>query len=401
MIAETVPQEVLRLGEDRKEWPRVRFGEVVRNVNDVEREPLANGLERFVGLEHLDPESLQIRRWGLVADGTTFTRRFRQGQVLFGKRRAYQRKAAVAEWDGICSGDILVFEAKGAHLLPELLPFIVQTGAFVEHALSTSAGSLSPRTRWSDLARFEFTLPPLEEQRRIAEVLWAAEETLRANQRLQQASDVVFDRVLDVTMALGDWPRQILSSVADAQRGRFSHRPRNLPKFYGGPYPFVQTGDVAKSCGKLLHFDQTLSEEGREISRSFPPETILMTIAAVIGRTTITVFETWCPDSVVGIVPGPELDVRFLEYWLRTMQPHLEASVATQTAQKNINLKVIRNLMVPVPSMEQQLAIVDRLTLIKNVHSQHQAHKASVRKLQSGIVESLLDSSVLPIQDRF
>ena len=87
-------------------WPLVRFGDVVRNVNDNVRDPLTSDLERYVGLEHLDPESLHIKRWGLIADGTTFTR-FQPGQVLFGSRRAYQRKVAVAEFDGICSGDML------------------------------------------------------------------------------------------------------------------------------------------------------------------------------------------------------------------------------------------------------------------------------------------------------
>ena len=94
------------------DWPLVSFGDVVRNVRETEYDPLAAGLERYVGLEHIEPENLHIKEWGLVAEGTSFTRRFRKGQVLFGKRRAYQRKVAVAEFDGVCSGDILIFESK-------------------------------------------------------------------------------------------------------------------------------------------------------------------------------------------------------------------------------------------------------------------------------------------------
>jgi len=126
-------------------WRTVRFGEVVRNVDEAVRDAQMCGLERFVGLEHIDPESLRIKRWGLIADGTSFTRKFSAGQVLFGKRRAYQRKVAVADFDGLCSSDILVFEPADDHLLSELLPFIVQTEGFFQHALGTSAGSLSPR----------------------------------------------------------------------------------------------------------------------------------------------------------------------------------------------------------------------------------------------------------------
>lgn len=162
-------------------WNMVKFGEVVKNVNLVERDPEANGVERIVGLEHIDPENLHIRRWNSVEDGTSFSRKFVLGQTLFGKRRAYQRKVAYAEFEGICSGDILTFEPKSRKvLLPELLPFICQSDAFFDHALDTSAGSLSPRTSWTALKDFEFPLPPLDEQKRIAEILWAADEAVNA-----------------------------------------------------------------------------------------------------------------------------------------------------------------------------------------------------------------------------
>ena len=113
-------------------------------------------------MEHMDPGELGIERWGDVADGTTFTRVVTPGQTLFGKRRAYQRKVAYAEFDAICSGDIYTFEAIDGELVPELLPFLVQSERFFDHALGTSAGSLSPRTNWRDLANFEFDLPPVQ-----------------------------------------------------------------------------------------------------------------------------------------------------------------------------------------------------------------------------------------------
>jgi type I restriction enzyme S subunit len=153
-------------------WRRVRFGDVVRLNKETSKDPAADGLERYVGLEHIEPGDLRIRSWGQIAHGTTFTNRFRPGQVLFGKRRAYQRKVAVADFDGICSGDIYVFEpTDGSVLLPDLLPFICQTDAFFDHAVGTSAGSLSPRTNWGSLAEFGLALPPLEEQRRIVAAL--------------------------------------------------------------------------------------------------------------------------------------------------------------------------------------------------------------------------------------
>ncbi len=168
-------------------WRRVKFGDVVQLSKARSQDPLADGIERYVGLEHLEPGDLSIRSWGSVADGVTFTSIFQPGQVLFGKRRAYQRKVAVADFSGVCSGDIYVLETKDTQdLLPELLPFICQTDAFFDHAVGTSAGSLSPRTNWTSLADFEFALPPIEEQRRTLELLLAIEDELNSLKKVLQ-----------------------------------------------------------------------------------------------------------------------------------------------------------------------------------------------------------------------
>lgn len=177
-------------------WTTVSFGDVVRLSTERSSNPESDGFERFVGLEHIEPGDLRIRRWGDIADGTTFTSVFRPGQVLFGKRRAYQRKVAVAGFSGICSGDIYVLEPKGKDLLPELLPFICLTDAFFEHAIRTSAGSLSPRTNWTSLSRFEFALPPIAEQRRL----------ISATSAVQQSSA----RLVDVRDALAEIQRSLL-----------------------------------------------------------------------------------------------------------------------------------------------------------------------------------------------
>lgn len=158
-------------------WPRVKFGDIAQEVKVSTNDPASMGLERYVGLEHLDPESLRLQRWGLIEDDNpSFTRVFKAGQVLFGKRRCYQKKAAIADFDGICSGDIIVLEPKGNALLPELLPFIIQSDRFFEWAEKTSSGSLSPRTKFKNLAEYEFPLPPRPRQEEMLKMLIQIEE---------------------------------------------------------------------------------------------------------------------------------------------------------------------------------------------------------------------------------
>lgn len=159
-------------------WSRVPVERVAHCVEKHDKNPLKNGLSHFVGLENLDGDSLKVVGSGNIEDGTTFTKTFQAGDVLFGKRRAYLRKVAVADFDGICSGDILVFRAKEKEILPTLLPYYVSSDSFVNHAISTSAGSLSPRTKWRDLAVFEIPLPPLDEQPRIVGLFQSVEQAI-------------------------------------------------------------------------------------------------------------------------------------------------------------------------------------------------------------------------------
>lgn len=205
---------------DKAAWKRVTFGEVVRNVNESVRDPESAGIDRIIAMEHMDPGELKIGRWGAASDGTTFTRRVAPGQTLFGKRRAYQRKVAYAEFEGVCSGDIYTFEAVPARMLKEFLPFVVQSNGFFDHALGTSAGSLSPRTNWRDLASFEFDLPPLEEQTRIADMLWALErhrlEVLEQSRLGALAKSIALAERLGLGMKADGWARQPITALVTA-----------------------------------------------------------------------------------------------------------------------------------------------------------------------------------------
>jgi len=155
------------------------FSDVVECVEEHDRTLLENGLTRFVGLENIEPENFSLQGFGNIENGTTFTKRFAKGDVLFGKRRAYLKKVAVADFDGICSSDILVFRAIEKEILPELLPYYVSSDSFVNHAVTTSAGSLSPRTKWRDLAGFQLSLPDLKTQEKMVDVFNQLSQSLQ------------------------------------------------------------------------------------------------------------------------------------------------------------------------------------------------------------------------------
>ena len=164
----------------------VCLGDVAREIK--QKVPVDQELPT-VGLEHLDPGEVELAHWDEGVE-TTFTKAFSKGQVLFGRRRAYLRKAAVAPFDGICSGDITVIAPKD-NLSPRLLPFIIQNDALFEHAVTNSAGSLSPRVKWQSLSQFEFELPSIAKQEDLADILWTAQETRSHYRQLLTACDDV------------------------------------------------------------------------------------------------------------------------------------------------------------------------------------------------------------------
>lgn len=175
------------LNIDKSAWKLVKFGDVVAEPKESVSDITSSGLEHLVGLEHIDSESIHLRRSANLQDEeTTFTKVFRSGDVLFGRRRAYLKKAAQANFDGVCSGDITVFRAK-KNLLPELLPFVVNNDKFFDYAVKHSAGGLSPRVKFKDLANYEFLLPPKEQQPEIAELFWAMDEVIEKDLNLEES----------------------------------------------------------------------------------------------------------------------------------------------------------------------------------------------------------------------
>lgn len=165
---------------NNKNCTPTNFGTIADCIEKHDKEK--KDVTRFIGLENIEPENLKISTWGNIADGTTFTKLFSKGDVLFGKRRSYLKKVALADFNGICSGDILVLRAREQMILPGLLPYYASSEAFIQHAVNTSAGSLSPRTKWRDLQCFEISLPDLNIQKKILDVfqqLQTAQEQLK------------------------------------------------------------------------------------------------------------------------------------------------------------------------------------------------------------------------------
>ncbi|EHP67243.1 restriction endonuclease subunit S [Escherichia coli] len=156
-------------------WQMVKFGDIAKHISK-RVEPSETDLEIYVGLEHLDPDSLKIKRHGTPSDVEGQKLLVKKGQIIFGKRRAYQRKVAVADWDCICSAHAMVLEANQNNVIPEFLPFFMQSDVFMNRAVAISEGSLSPTIKWKVLERQLFIFPEKVKQEQLLEELKKAEK---------------------------------------------------------------------------------------------------------------------------------------------------------------------------------------------------------------------------------
>jgi type I restriction enzyme, S subunit len=185
------------------------------------------------------------------------------------------------------------------------------------------------------------------------------------------------------------WDFMPLENIATVQRGKFSARPRNDPRYYDGTTPFIQTGDVASSNGRLECYTQTLNDEGVSVSKVFPAGTILVTIAANIGDIALTQFEVAIPDSIVAIKSNNNTDREWLFQYLVTQKKILDG-FATQNAQKNINLQVLRPLQILVPPLPEQCKIAEILGAWDESIALLEKLIAAKRKLKQGLMQQLL-----------
>ncbi len=271
------------MNELKPDWKMVKFGDIAQNVA-VRVDPADAKTDVYVGLEHLDPSTLHLRQWGHPTDVTGQKLAFKKGDVIFGRRRAYQRKLAVAEFDGICSAHAMVVRAKPKMILPEFLPFFLQSDMFMERAIEISVGSLSPTINWKTLKVQEFPLPPIDEQKRIAEILWAADEAVEQWRRVYSVLNILISVHRVEFFSRKNWPTKKLKNLFSVQLGKMLS-----PKAKTGnsSFPYLANYNVQWDridLEKVQEMD--FSEKERE-KFALVPGDILVCEGGEVGRSAI------------------------------------------------------------------------------------------------------------------
>lgn len=350
-------------------WKIWRFDQMTTNVNVRIDNPSESGMEHYVGLEHLESDSLKIRRWGTPDDVEATKLVFKKGDIIFGRRRAYQRKLGVAEFDGICSAHAMVLRAKPDVVLPEFLPFFMQSDLFMNRAVEISVGSLSPTINWKTMAVQEFALPHSNVQREIVQVLSAARECGEAYRAAEDAlkafllsrTDELFSGPIDDAAKL-----QTIGDIAEVQYGlTINAKRRTIEK----QLPYLRVANVQR-----FHIDQSDVKEVGVDSRDDGCALRKYDILVVEGHADIddlgraAIWEEQLPvclhqNHLIRIRCHPDVDPFYVLEYVNSPagRAYFRGRGKSTSGLNTLNSTVVREMPIRVPPPAIQMSIANEL----------------------------------------
>jgi type I restriction enzyme S subunit len=388
-------------------WTRVAFGDVVRKVND-KVDPWDSGLERYVAGEHMDTDDLRIRRWGLIGDdylGPAFHMRFKPGHVLYGSRRTYLRKVALADFEGITANTTFVLETKDpARLMPELLPFLMQTEAFHSFSIKHSKGSVNPYINFSDLEAFEFPLPPIQEQARMVEALTACVAYLEGLATLEALSKRALDALLKslsgfgTLTPLGDLVEA--GKIAPPQDGNHGEKHPKASDYVEVGIPFIMASDLLGGRVDFSRCKKIPKPLSDNLRIGFAERgDVLLSHKGTVGE---VAFLADIPTDYVMLTPqvtyyrtlkGGELEQMWLFYCF--LSPDFQMQLRRferQSTRAYVGITAQRELKIPVCDIATQRDLLKKLAMLSAAQSNAAGRRIEGLSLYSRILSEVVVS---------
>ncbi len=348
---------------------KIKFGDIVQDVKcNIDREN--NPFEFYVAGDHLDSEDLTIRRRGRFSTddvGPAFVRKFTAGQILYGSRRTYLKKVAVADFDGICANTTFVFESKNPSLFDQrLLPFLILSDNFTKWSISHSKGSTNPYILFSDLAEFEFDLPSLADQKKLADKLWATYRLKESYKKLLASMDeLVKSRFMEQFIIGTPYERKSLGDYISQVRG-VSYKPKDLRSSLSEDSVLLLRANNISS-GVINHDEVQYVAKGK-VSATQILQTGDILICASSGSLEHVGKAAICFSSIVGETFGAfcklirtngALLPEYIAAYLKTDEyREIIMQLACGSNINNLKTEHIDNLQIPVPPIDVQESFV-------------------------------------------
>jgi len=380
----------------RSNWIKWKFSDLVKNI--VEKvTPKKSGLEQYIGLEHLDAESLKIKRFGKTSELKGDKQKIYKGDFIFAKRNAYLKRVAIADFDAVASAHSMVLRAKSENILPEFLPFFLLSEIFWQRAIEISVGSLSPTINWKSLAKQKFLLPPKDQQAKLNKLLWSIEDLIECDWKLLNKAHINIEVKSSELIWKSKFPRKPVKSFAT----------KNINKFVDGDW--IESKDQSENGIRLLQLadigirkfinksSRFISKETFERLKCFevlPGDVLIARMPEPIGRACIIPSNEekmiTAVDCCIARV-DPEINSnKFLMLLLNSKDfLHKANQLASGSTRQRIARKALEDIEVPKPKLNSQIKIVNEIENFMNTYHIIEKRITNSQSLKKSIINQI------------
>ena len=340
--------------------PKYKFSEIAYNINQ-KKMPEPGDEEMYIGLEHLDSGSLKVKRWGSDVPITGEKLVMKKGDILFGRRNTYLRRAAIAPHDGIFSAHGMIFRPNTAVMDEDYFPFFISSDYFMNAAIRISVGSLSPTVNWKTLKELEFDIPDLESQRKSAALLTAANRLKEAYEILLEETDQL---VKSQFIEMFGWENDDMKSIGEIATICRGASPRPISQYItddDNGVNWIKIGDVSEEDIYITRTAEKITLEGASKSRAVVPGDFILSNSMSFGRPYLVDINGCVHDGWLIISDYQQhLHPLFFYYELRSdlVQRQFDGS-ANGSCVKNLNSDLVRKVKIHIPPMTKQIEFVD------------------------------------------
>ena len=390
-------------------WKNHRFGDACARVNDS-YQPVENGDTPYVGLEHLAHGFPAFVGYGKECEVKSSKTAFKTGDILFGKLRPYLRKGARADFDGVCSTDILAFRAKAA-CESEFLKFVIHSDHFVAHAKSTTTGVQHPRTSWPSLREFRLSLPPLPEQKKIAHILSTVQRAIEAEERIIQTTTELKKALMHKLFTEGlrgerqkqteigrvpeSWNTPTIESVCTIKASAMSYKQlEDAANHSDGVHVIgVKVSDMNLPGNEIEFRSANLARKlpkNVALKRTVPASSIIFPkrgAAIATNKKRLTTGYTVLDPNLIAVKPTRAVNQRYLFHWFNTLDLK---KITDPGPTPQLNKKNIAPLKFPLPPIEEQEAIAAALDTAEEKATLHARKHKQFRDLFRTLLDELM-----------
>lgn len=387
-------EQAIQNAFEGSQWSEYDFSSLVDNI--VEKvTPKTSGLEKYIGLKHLDSGSLKIQRFGKTSEIEGDKLRIYSGDLIFAKRNSYLKRVSLCEENAVASAHALVLRPNVSNVDPTFLSFFMLSSIFWEKAIEISVGSLSPTINWKVLAKQKFCLPTLDVQQSTSTIFKSLDTTIRSQAVLLEKLNLTRKSLFKDQAEGQGWPSKKLKSFAKIVRGS-SPRPAGSPEFFNGNFlPWVTVGLLTNNKSPYLRLDSVpsyLTEKGATKTRVIPEDTVILSNSGFsLGVPSILTFEAGANDGIAAFLELDGLVKEYLYYFLDSKTQYLRERIAAGADQPNLNTTRIGNIEIPTPPIDIQQEIVKEMIQLDELIEHAEQSLCASRELLKSSLDYVFD----------